>query len=518
MIRESHIRIAQAKWFSLLLASACLLAGIFPPVRCAAGRGAPELTVYPALPNNEFASELYEVMVTQGQKKFSSYVYKSTREAGNPYNQYKVFTTDTNHWTSFSFSGAVTVRVRPLKSQVKQAIVHPLSQKVSAKVANNAVTFTLTQPANLYVELDSCPRDPLFIFANPPEIDVPAKNTRHVIYFGPGVTDLGKEPYPVRDGQTVYLAGGAYVKGRLQTAGPKGDKPVTIRGRGILSGIDLNERRGEYGQHMIDGSAHKTAPNSWAPVPDLNVEGIVVTDSAACGVLASRRLTAENVKVLAWAKCSDGIGGGAGSVIKGCFLKVNDDALYFFRSNIQVIDNVVWLQAAGSALQMGWNVNESMEGAHAEGLDIIGDDTGRTHTTKDWINACVVALMDMHNHTTYRNVVVENVRHEGKPYQLFGIRTKLASENGPALASYREGLGSVDGIVFRNITSAQQPLHPSVFDGNGDEPGTIQNVTFENLQIAGTLVTEANASTYVVQRGKTSGFRFVTPASKTRSR
>ena len=176
---------------------------------------------------------------------------------------------------------------------------------------------------------------------------------------------------------------------------------------------------------------------------------------------------------------------------------------------------MVWLQAAGSALQMGWNVNESMEGAHADGLDIIGDDTGRTQTTKDWINACVVALMDMHNHTTYRNVVIENVRHEGKPYQLFGIRTKLASENGPGLASYRQGLGSVDGIVFRNITSAQEPLHPSVFDGNGDEPGTISNVTFENLQIAGTLVTEANASAYVVQRGKTSGFRFVTKASKT---
>jgi hypothetical protein len=213
----------------------------------------------------------------------------------------------------------------------------------------------------------------------------------------------------------VYLAGGAYVKGRLQVAGSKGDKPVTIRGRGILSGVDLNEKRGEYGQHMIDGYAHKTGPHSWSPVPELNVEGIVVTDSPACGVIASRRLTAENVKVLAWAKCSDGMGGGAGSLIRNCFLKVNDDAIYFFRSNIQILNNVVWLQAAGSALQMGWNVAESMEGAHADGLDIIGDDVGQTHTTSDWLNSCVVALMDMHNRTTYRNVVIENVRRDGKP-------------------------------------------------------------------------------------------------------
>ncbi len=468
-----------------------------------------ELAVYSALSNNQYGSDLYEVTVSQDHKSLLSYVYKSTREAENPYNKYKVFTTDANHWTSFSFNGAVTVQVKLReKSAVKKAIVRPLSKQVSATVSNNVVTFTLARPANLYVELDGKPRDPLFIFANPPEANVPTKDTPNVIYFGPGVTDLGTKPREVRDGQTVYLAGGAYVKGRLKTAGPTGNKPVTIRGRGILSGIDLNEMRGDYGQHMIDAIAHKTGATSRKAVPELNVEGITLTDSPGCGLVASRRLTAENVKILAWSRCSDGIGGGAGSLIKGCFLKVNDDSIYFFRSGLKVIDNVVWVQAAGSALQMGWNVQESMEGAHADGLDIIGDDPGRTQTNKDWLNSCVVALMDMHNHTTYRNVVVENVRHDGKPYQLFGIRTKLAPENGAGLASYREGLGSVDGIVFRNITAAQKPLHPSVFDGNGTEPGSIQNVTFENFRVAGELVTDKNASKYVVQRGKTSGFRY----------
>jgi hypothetical protein len=63
-------------------------------------------------------------------------------------------------------------------------------------------------------------------------------------------------------------------------------------------------------------------------------------------------------------------------------------------------------------------------------------------------------------------------------------------------------------MVFRNITTAEKPLHPSVFDGNGDEPGTISNVTFENLRIDRDLVTESNAANYVLQRGKTSGFRY----------
>jgi len=36
-------------------------------------------------------------------------------------------------------------------------------------------------------------------------------------------------------------------------------------------------------------------------------------------------------------------------------------------------------------------------------------------------------------------------------------------------------------------------------------------VTFENLRVAGKLVMEGNATDYVEQRGKTSGFHFVPP-------
>ena len=64
-------------------------------------------------------------------------------------------------------------------------------------------------------------------------------------------------------------------------------------------------------------------------------------------------------------------------------------------------------------------------------------------------------------------------------------------------------------MVFRNIIAAEKPLNPSVFDGNGSEPGTISNVTFENLQIVGETVTEANASAYIIERGKTSSFCFL---------
>jgi hypothetical protein len=459
-----------------------------------------ELTVYPALPNNEYRSDVYEVSVSQAGKSHPSYVYKSARQGPNPWN---VFSTDANHWTSFSFNGAVTVQIRLRDAAaVKTATVRPLAKQIHATVAGNTVSFTLSKPANLFVELDGKPRDALFIFANPPEADVPAATTPDVIFFGPGVTDLGTTPRNVSSGQTVYLAGGAYVKGRLNDVSKKGEPGVTIRGRGVLSGIGITENRGTFSQFMISARA-------------LSLEGIVVTDSPGPCCFCGGKLTAENVKLLAWTRCSDGIGGGPDSLVRNCFLKVNDDNIHFHVSGMRAIDNVVWLQTAGSALQMGWNVKQSVDGEHADGLDIIGDDTGRTHTKHAWLNGNVVALMDIHNRAAYRNIVVENVRHEGKPYQLFGVRIKLAAED-PGHASYREGRGSLDGLTLKNITAAQPPLHPSVFDGNGSEPGTIANVTFENLRIAGELVTDKNAAAHIVPRGQTSSFRYTTSVNGSR--
>jgi hypothetical protein len=460
------------------------------------------LTVYPALPDNHFRSGLYEVTVSQGAEGYSSYVYQSTREADNPYNKSHTFSTDANHWTSFSFTGAVRVRIKLRGgAAIKTATVHPLSRQIPASVVDNTVTFTLTHPANVFVELDSTPRNPLFIFANPAEVDVPTAGTPNVIYFGPGLTDLGNKPLSVANGQTVYLAGGAYVKGRLQMARRSGPATVTVRGRGILSGIDLTEGRGTFSHFMIDASSQK-------PAPELRVEGIVIADSPGPCVIAAGRLTAENIKLLCWARCSDGIAGGAGSLVKDCFLKTNDDNIHFHVTGMRAIDNVVWLQAAGSALMMGWNVTADVNGELADGLDIIGDDLGRKQTTRDTPNHNAVALMDIHGHAAYRNIVIKNIRYDGQPYQIFGIRTMLAAEAGASLASYRQGLGRVDGMLLKDVTAPQPPLRPSVFDGNGGEPGTIQNVTFENIQIDGNRVTEGNAATYVIQRGKTSGFRF----------
>jgi len=55
------------------------------------------------------------------------------------------------------------------------------------------------------------------LFANPPECDVPQPDAPNLLYFGPGIHEVSH--VVVSNNQTVYVAGGAVVRGRLLVAG-----------------------------------------------------------------------------------------------------------------------------------------------------------------------------------------------------------------------------------------------------------------------------------------------------------
>ena len=54
----------------------------------------------------------------------------------------------------------------------------------------------------------------LHLFANPPETDAPQPGDPNVIYFGPGIHEVSQ--LVVRNNQTVYVAGGAVVRGVIR--------------------------------------------------------------------------------------------------------------------------------------------------------------------------------------------------------------------------------------------------------------------------------------------------------------
>ena len=103
-----------------------------------------ELTVYPALLNDLYRSDLYDVTVIQNQQVSPTYVYKNTKYLDDPDNKFKSLSTDANHWTSFSFSGSVTVQIKLRDgSDIKSAIVRPLSRQIRTTISNKTITFKL---------------------------------------------------------------------------------------------------------------------------------------------------------------------------------------------------------------------------------------------------------------------------------------------------------------------------------------------------------------------------------------
>ncbi len=137
-------------------------------------------------------------------------------------------------------AGPVAVRVEVRGDLPRSVRVRPASKGIAAKLEGRIISFTMPRPDNLVLELNGDLFDHLYLFVNPPETDRPEPDDPHVTYFGPGVHDAGLIQ-PTDHGRTIYLAGGAVVKGYIRA---EGLNDLTIRGRGILCGT--GQQRGSY--------------------------------------------------------------------------------------------------------------------------------------------------------------------------------------------------------------------------------------------------------------------------------
>ncbi|MGW8315450.1 MAG: glycosyl hydrolase family 28 protein [Bacteroidales bacterium] len=272
---------------------------------------ASELIIYPA-PAEEILSEDYTLEV-DGQP-VDIYLARIA-EVENPPN-WTLKPEDVGGPYSFSyfdFSGEVTVRVTSLKKSLDRLVIRPLSAGIHPEVEGNTATFRISNPCKLSIEPDGR-IEPLLIFANPPEINPPKEGDDNVIYFGPGIHK--PERIALSSGQTLYIAGGAIVKGGVAVSGDH----ISIKGRGILCGNDWPWRNGpgsmirmnEANQVMVEDIILR---GSWGwTIPIYNSDSVSIT----------------NVKLV----CSknpndDGINpcNSQRVYIRDCFIRTDDDCI-----------------------------------------------------------------------------------------------------------------------------------------------------------------------------------------------
>ncbi len=371
----------------------------------------------------------------------------------------------------FDFQGgAVEIGVQKNNGDFRRVEVRPAANTIKTRVENGIVLFTIDKPQNLSVEFDGDRLHNLHIFAGAPA-PRPAPGP-DVVVFEPGLHTPpdGGAFFPVKSGQTIYVAGGAVLQGTFK---PDKVENVRIVGRGIVD-----------------------RPTNQLVVQDskgVTVEGLTfltpVHGTIACA--SSRQVAFNDIKTLSNGQWSDGINIFACQdvAVERAFIRTSDDsvAVYATRKSgvgdtrrVRVSRSIFWPDVA-HAMFVGLH-GDSAKPNTLE--DIVFDDIDVLNLDEDDPEYQGVMAISAGDSNTVRDVTFSRIRvdriEEGK---LFNLRTVFN-------AKYSTSPGLlVDGVHFRDIRYSDAGwVSPSIVSGlSPDRP--VRNVTFENVTISGRKLT-----------------------------
>ncbi|HTF08307.1 MAG TPA: hypothetical protein VK659_09065 [Asanoa sp.] len=441
-----------------------------------------QLTTYPG-PAGIPASDQYSVTVQQAGGPVPSFVYKSTAKKADTNRE-----ADTS-WTSFSFSGAVTVRVTRPAAGATGCLLRPYSAAVTTSFAGNTCTFTLTRPGNLSVEFEPEIHNPvlhpMLVFANPPEVDVPSPTDPNVRYFGPGVHTVGAGQ-PITSGQTIYVAAGAFVSGAFIATGAVHD--VTIKGRGVISGLFMdtgNQDANKNQPGMIDIADQGSS--------NILVEGVTFVDAPRFNVRALGQFTTiHNVKTMSWWYSTDGMVGGNKSLLENNFVKSNDDSIKLFWGDTIARHNTIWQLENGAPFMISWNIQQDSSTFHVYDNDVI-------HAEHYQIEKSGIFRALHAGSGTLSRYLFEDIRVENATFRLFDLTIDNNKWYDPAL-----GYGEIEQLIFRNIHAYTTYQQPSIVRGI-DSTHKMRNINFENVYANGACLN--NAGTFDIDPATTNAVR-----------
>ncbi len=366
-------------------------------------------------------------------------------------------------FANFITDGPVEVRItspRPLDDTV----IRPVRPDVAMRLeSDGTLVLSLPGPRKLSIEPEG-KKGPLLLFANPPEINPPRPDGPGVIYFGPGIHRPGR--IEVTSRQTLYLAGGAVVKGGVVAQG----EDIRITGQGILDGSDFEWRKGPT-PHVI--SIRGT---------NVEVSGITIRGASHWTIVPrdSRHVTVRGVKLCgSRVQNDDGINpcNSQDVLITDCFIRSDDDCvalkgLEFTAANSNVeritVENcVLWCDRARIFLLGHESRARFMRNITLRNLDIV-------HFTM------TPFLFEPGEEMRLEDVLVEDVRLHGQG------QSELARVK-PVVNQYMHNKvpGHVRTIRFRNVALTGQAGAYRVQLSGADAGHAVQDVTFENVTILG---------------------------------
>lgn len=391
-------------------------------------------------------------------------------------------------FTAFDFEGEVTIEIYLETEPTEQVAVRPLKLGINPITDGKKISFKIDKPANFSVEPYGtfCP---LHIFANPMESEVPDKNDPKVHYFPAGVHEI--DPIRLKDGETVYLEGGAFVYAKPQP--PEKTEPfglvnafdmkwiecmlnaekvknVRVCGRGVLCGRKTLDNLQRHRLLVISEST------------DVSAEGIIFREGTSWSVQTHRaeNVHIDNVKVLGHFCNNDGIDicDSADVLVENSFAHNADDS--FLVKGFEPVKNVVFSNCTA------WNDVSTSFGAvcemAADTENVVFKDCTVTHSTFhlwDHDSGGVIGIWNAYGGNVenflFENIVLEDCCADKEPIKVS--------------VTWRDE-GRISNVHFKNIQVLKsEDERIAVY---GDVPQAADNITLENIIINGKKVESIN--------------------------
>lgn len=423
--------------------------------------------------------------------------------------------TEAASFISFEMDEPVKVQLTAARD-FERLDIRPLSKGIQASVNGRDIEFTISACGQYTVELDGW-HNALHIFANPVTDFGVNKDDPNVLYFAPGVHEIGD--LELQDNQTLFADGGAVLYGSV-TAIHK--KNVRVVGYGVIDGsrevrdnntllitwetekcLDFRDekvlRAHLAERRVLHGCVHLYS------CQDAEIAGVTARDSATFAYIIANcdRVNCEWFKTIGmWRYNSDGIDTFNSRYIRIAhgFLRDFDDCIVLKgikgwdradQHHITVTNCTVWCDW-GSALETG--AETCADSYH----DILWEDC-------DVIHATHVFMRIHHTDRAYiHDVLYKNIRCEYSRYDVEPIYQKDMNEPFDKYRAYHEPhlinlpiydgpysndhmLGKANNVRYEDITiyAPDGISAPVCVFGGPDAVHCCRNIVLDNFVMNG---------------------------------
>ena len=383
-------------------------------------------------------------------------------------------------YAPFTATGTVEVCVRSRAYDLSKTVILPQSKGVVASSqAADAVVFKLTPPMTVVLEPKGR-HHALVVSANLPEANPPRKDDPKVKWFGPGFHRANR--ISLGDGETLYLAPGAWVEGYVLARG----RDITVCGSGVLSGACWDWRKGPPESQSFNMSGTLTTFSG----ENLTVRDATFFSSWGWTLVfnCATNVLVDNVKVVCGRVLNDDgidICRAKNVVLRNSFVRCQDDCITpkYWCENLVCTNMTLWTDAA-NAFRTGYECEPGKSGLVYRNLlfkdiDVLHLSLNKSAAANYWAN-CGIYIQPANDQPMYKTVYDDIRFYEVGPKDVFlNVKTRPITEGSTFCRTAEAGM--LHGLTLRNIHLPDSQGGMCVNFSARDDRHPIEGVRFENV-------------------------------------